>query len=87
VKRFYRCSHDIEDTERITRYPELGPDFLFGGVVGPKSYGRSGLVTLAFFPRPGVSRIYGVGTHPMAAVPILPKCSRPFVSVTLVTGP
>ena len=31
--------------------------------------------------------IYGVGAHPMAAVPILPKYSRPFVSVTLVTGP
>jgi hypothetical protein len=44
-------------------------------------------VTLAFSLAPGVSRIYGVGTHPMAAVPMLPKYSRPFVSVTLVTGP
>ena len=44
-------------------------------------------VLVAFFHHPGVSRIYGVGTHPMAAVSILPKYSRPFVSVTLVTGP
>ena len=26
-----------EDSERLTRYPEPGPDFLFRGCVGPKS--------------------------------------------------
>jgi hypothetical protein len=56
-------------------------------VPGSRLMGDQVFVTLAFFPRPGVSRVYGVGTHPMAAVPILPKYSRPFVSVTLVTGP
>ena len=30
---------------------------------------------------------YGVGVHPMAVVPILPKYSRPLDSITLVTGP
>jgi len=86
------------ESEQATGFVERGTACYSTGISGDASWpaGHNAeevalweirFATLAFFPRPGVSRIYGVGTHPMAAVPILPKYSRPLVSVTLVTGP